>query len=414
MPDNYYRFINEGIIPDCRGLTVYDNCFLMGYTQIDDTLIINNVFIGYANGFFGFSPNSDVYFESNSVTLESYTQFSSGQDVVFFSNAVSYVGNGVFFNTYVELGNVVDIAIFGGSNGQVLTTDGNGFLSWSNGGGGGGNASFIANGNSNVSIPSANGNVTISVAGNANIVTFTGTEARFNRIANIGPVGNLRIANGNAGEVLTTYGNGVVYWSVNGQTTVDSESWNYRTQLAGGNSTWINLTSSSVKNKPSYLTGTNVDANNYYPWKQGTSVFGSNTANGNSFYLANSTAAYAPANAAILVISDGDDNWYSLAENSMNGNGTYRLTFNVGVVSNVDAVIQFVPGYSNSVLSPGYYSPTELMYTVNLKANEQQLIDQVWNFSGNQSYTTDRIFVRNMTANSNVNFVVGSLTTTQS
>ena len=39
------------------------------------------------------------------------------------------------------------------------------------------NLSQISNGNSNVSIPSANGNVTISAVGNANIVTITGTGA---------------------------------------------------------------------------------------------------------------------------------------------------------------------------------------------------------------------------------------------
>lgn len=404
MPDNYYQFINAGKIPECKGITLEGNA------------VFNNTALFLTSGnLIVFQNSANVYFTNTSnILIDSpYVEYTGNTDVAFFSNLVGFEGN-VYFDAITEFNDIGNINIYGGSNGQVLTTYGNGTLYWGNGGNGGGNASFIANGNSNVSIPSANGNVTISVAGNANIVTFTGTEARFNRIANLGPVGNLRIANGNAGEVLTTYGNGVVYWSVNGQTPVDSDSWNYRTQLAGGNSTWINLTTSNVKNKPSYLIGTNVDANNYYPWKQGTSVFGPNTANGNSFYLANSTGTYAPANAAILVISDGDDNWYSLAENDMNGNGTYRVTFNVVVVSNADAVIQFVPGYSNAVLSPGYYSPTELMYTVNLKANEQQLIDQVWNFSGNQSYVTDRIFVRNMTANSNVNFVVGSLVTTQS
>ena len=42
------------------------------------------------------------------------------------------------------------------------------------------NLSQIANGNSNVNIPSANGNVTISAVGNANIVTVTGTGANIN------------------------------------------------------------------------------------------------------------------------------------------------------------------------------------------------------------------------------------------
>jgi hypothetical protein len=60
-----------------------------------------------------------------------------------------------------------------GDNGQVLTTDGSGVLSW---GAAGGIVSSISNGNSNVDIASANGNVTISAVGNANVLVVTGTS----------------------------------------------------------------------------------------------------------------------------------------------------------------------------------------------------------------------------------------------
>ena len=58
----------------------------------------------------------------------------------------------------------------------------------------------FANGNSNVSIPAANGNVNISSAGNANIVVVTGTGANINGYANI--TGNLTAGNINGGNIV--------------------------------------------------------------------------------------------------------------------------------------------------------------------------------------------------------------------
>lgn len=62
----------------------------------------------------------------------------------------------------------------------------------------------IANGNSNVSIPAANGNITITSAGNANIVVITGTGANINGYANI--TGNAEITNVTTG-ILSATGN---------------------------------------------------------------------------------------------------------------------------------------------------------------------------------------------------------------
>jgi len=59
----------------------------------------------------------------------------------------------------------------------------------------------IANGNSNVYIPTANGNVTITVSGNANIVTVTGTGVNVFGYTNI--TGNLTAANANLGNAVT-------------------------------------------------------------------------------------------------------------------------------------------------------------------------------------------------------------------
>jgi hypothetical protein len=138
-----------------------------------------------------------------------------------------------------NLGPVGNVTITGGSNGQVLTTNGTGGLSWTtvSGGGGGGGAN-ISNGNSNVNIATANGNITMGVAGNANIVTVTGTgvnvagtlnvtgNATFGAKSNLGPVGNVIITGGSSGQYLRTDGAGNLSWAAtvgaNGNVIVDT------------------------------------------------------------------------------------------------------------------------------------------------------------------------------------------------
>ena len=82
----------------------------------------------------------------------------------------------------------------------------------------------IANGTSNVKVAS-NGNITFNSAGNANIMTITGTSAIIAGTANItgnvvlsganvslGAVGNLHITGGSNGYVLSTDGTGNLSW----------------------------------------------------------------------------------------------------------------------------------------------------------------------------------------------------------
>jgi hypothetical protein len=70
----------------------------------------------------------------------------------------------------------------------------------------------LANGTSNVDIPTANGNIVVSVAGNANIVTFTGIGITVNGISNLGNVGNVKIYGGANRSVLVTDGQGNLSW----------------------------------------------------------------------------------------------------------------------------------------------------------------------------------------------------------
>lgn len=105
-----------------------------------------------------------------------------------------------------NLGPNGNVIISGGSNGQYLQTNGSGNLSWATI-----STSSISNGNSNVTV-SANGNVNVSVAGNANVLQITDTGIIVNGNSDLGSNANLTITGGSAGQTLTTYGNGAVYW----------------------------------------------------------------------------------------------------------------------------------------------------------------------------------------------------------
>jgi hypothetical protein len=71
-----------------------------------------------------------------------------------------------------NLGAVGNVTITGGISGQVLTTNGSGLLSWTTVG-----SSGIANGTTNVSIPTTNGNVIVNVDGQTTLtVSDTGAN----------------------------------------------------------------------------------------------------------------------------------------------------------------------------------------------------------------------------------------------
>ena len=112
-----------------------------------------------------------------------------------------------------NLGAVGNVRITGGANGQVLTTNGSGNLSWTSIS----TLSTISNGNSNVNIPAANGNVNISAVGNANIVVVTGTGANINGYLTV--TGNITAGNANLGNaVIANYfiGSGANLTNING------------------------------------------------------------------------------------------------------------------------------------------------------------------------------------------------------
>ena len=102
----------------------------------------------------------------------------------------------------VSLGNVANVKITGGSNGQVLQTDGTGNLTWSSTA----NINEIQNGDSNVMIATANGNVTITANG-----TYTWTFGTDGKLSTAGDIQANGTVNANAitslYDITTTSGN---------------------------------------------------------------------------------------------------------------------------------------------------------------------------------------------------------------
>ena len=141
--------------------------------------------------------------------LNSIAGFSAGDPAITVIQAngdvttINFTANGIS-----DLNAIANVRISGGTSGQVIQTDGLGNLSFATI-----DTSIISNGNSNVSIPSANGNVEISVAGNANVAVFTGNGATLlnldvTGISNLGNVGNVKITGGNSNQFLRTDGTG--------------------------------------------------------------------------------------------------------------------------------------------------------------------------------------------------------------
>ena len=114
----------------------------------------------------------------------------------------------------VALGPVGNVQITGGTSGQVLSTNGSGGLSFITIGTAG-----VSNGNSNVAIATAGGNVTTSVAGNANILVVTGTGANIDGYANI--TGSLSLGGGSGGNL--TGANNVSANTLTGNLTTNAQ-----------------------------------------------------------------------------------------------------------------------------------------------------------------------------------------------
>ena len=124
-----------------------------------------------------------------------------GQILAF--DGTDWVNRGGDVGGFINLGNIGNLTINGGSNGQFLQTNGNGNLSWSTPP----VDSIISNGTSNVNIPAVNGNVNTSVGGISNVLVVTTTGA--NVTGTFAATGNVSGGNLTTTGVLNVTGTGI-------------------------------------------------------------------------------------------------------------------------------------------------------------------------------------------------------------
>lgn len=117
--------------------------------------------------------------------------FGGSSGLTFDSTTTTLTSNNIVVSTSANLGSVSNVIITGGTTGQYLQTDGAGNLSWSTVVSG--STSTISNGNSNVNIATANGNITMSVNGTSNIAVVSASSFLIDTAANI--TGNLVVGN---------------------------------------------------------------------------------------------------------------------------------------------------------------------------------------------------------------------------
>ena len=157
----------------------------------------------------------------------------------------------------VSLGNVANVKITGGSNGQVLQTDGTGNLTWSSTA----NINEIQNGDSNVMIATANGNVTITANGT---YTWTfGTDGKLSAPGDITSAGTFNANNFTANTDITANAN---IYANTGYVYANYANVNNNLQVNNnaniGNTLFANTANVTTLNVANVTTTGNITANN--------------------------------------------------------------------------------------------------------------------------------------------------------
>jgi hypothetical protein len=133
-------------------------------------------------------------------------------------------------------------------------------------------ATSLANGNSNVSIPVANGNVNISAVGNANILVVTGTGANITGTLN---VSGITTFSGVGQQILGDFSNGTlasrtVFQSKTANTATDIPILPNGTAAAGSSLNTFNL--SNIANSAYAVIGANSTVSRLYSATTGTAT----------------------------------------------------------------------------------------------------------------------------------------------
>lgn len=125
----------------------------------------------------------------------------------------------------------------------------------------------LANGSSNIDIPVASGNVTISVSGNNNIANFSAAGMYINGISDLGDISNVKIYGGSSQYVMSTDGAGNLYWQQAAVAAAPNRSVQYNDNGSfGGSATFtynedtdvVSLTKISYPNGVPYILPNNA------------------------------------------------------------------------------------------------------------------------------------------------------------
>ena len=284
-------------------------------------------------------PNLSVQYNNNGVF--------GGNSAFLYDNANSLVTvPSLKVNGLANLGPVSNVTITGGTDGYLLTTDGNGILQWSPPGSG----AAISNGSSNVNIATSNGNITAGVGGVANVVTISTTG--LDVIGNITATNFVGNFSGNASNANFANTAGTV--TASAQPNITSVGTLVSLEVSG------NITANAVKtNQLLYANGD--------PYQFTTNAAGSNT----QVQFNNNNAFSASAN---FTFNTGT-NTLSVTNITANGAGLSSLTG-----ANVTGEVAFA-NTANSVAVANVVGIGNIA-TVNLDGNVSNVLRGDGTFAG--------------------------------
>jgi hypothetical protein len=225
------------------------------------------------------------------------------------------------------------------------------------------------------------------VWGGPSVSTFDGNS-------NIGGIGYNNMGLGTGGEnVIAEYAYEVAAPSTN----VVTPPINITTFVSGS----FKLNNMAT---PKYIQGTNVGANYYYPYYQGTST----TAKG---YLANSTSQYYPADACQFFDVNGTDNWYACDYKTFNTTvqayETFKFEWEGSMVANANTTLQFASFLTFTTSSYMAFQTDNYLGTTQLIANQPQYFSLAFYASGDNAVDGAGLAIRNMVANTQVDITSG-------
>ena len=270
--------------------------------------------------------------------LNSVGGFSVGDSTI---TTVIYSNTDVTTNNFVasstaNLGNVGNVYIGGGSSLQVLQTDGAGNLNWVSTG----TQSEIYNGDSNVQIVSANGNIYINANAGSNYQWIFDTTGNLTGPAgSTANLGNLVVANyANFTNDIVVQGNIANANNINVTNNITSDTANVTGNLITGNANLGNLATANnfstngaggdVTLTGGNVTGANVVIANSFTSNGGTVDF--NTNNANVALGSNANVHIYGGAAGEVLQTDGTGNlsWYAISATGIQ-NGTSNVSIPV-------------------------------------------------------------------------------------